>query len=370
MSFLDTQSIRQPKSKKRWHWSLRESFRRVIESLAPSLQITIAATLAYLIAHFWLGHAIPFLAVTVTITSLGLSRDARPKRILQTSLGMVTGIALSELMQLGFGRGYWQLPVLLLLVLLAARFVTNSATFALAAATQSALVYLTIAPPGGPFMRSVDGLVGAGVSLLATALIPRDPRGAARKDAERLFEVFLESVGAIKQALKNTDVASADATLITIRRTQPLLDNWRMSLDSAIAISKISPFLRKYQNELMGQTRLLRGMDLATRNLRVVVRRIDFLIRDGQARPYLADLMEQIEAASKILLEGLEEPERQQDALELYVQIIHQLDPKRFGIADQLREASVLLLLRPLLVDLLCAAGMGEDEARAELPEV
>ncbi|MEN9970984.1 MAG: hypothetical protein RL146_285, partial [Actinomycetota bacterium] len=46
------------------------------------------------------------------------------------------------------------------------------------------------------------------------------------------------------------------------------------------------------------------------------------------------------------------------------------LDPKKFGIADQLREASVLLLLRPLLVDLLCATGMTEDEARAELPEV
>jgi hypothetical protein len=35
-----------------------------------------------------------------------------------------------------------------------------------------------------------------------------------------------------------------------------------------------------------------------------------------------------------------------------------------------LREASVLLLLRPLLVDLLCASGMSEDEAREELPVV
>jgi hypothetical protein len=52
------------------------------------------------------------------------------------------------------------------------------------------------------------------------------------------------------------------------------------------------------------------------------------------------------------------------------LEIIKQLDPKKFGIADQLREASVLLLLRPLLVDLLCATGMSEDESRAELPEV
>ena len=38
--------------------------------------------------------------------------------------------------------------------------------------------------------------------------------------------------------------------------------------------------------------------------------------------------------------------------------------------ADQLREASVLLLLRPMVIDLLCASGMREDDARAELPEV
>jgi hypothetical protein len=49
---------------------------------------------------------------------------------------------------------------------------------------------------------------------------------------------------------------------------------------------------------------------------------------------------------------------------------MHQLDPKKFGLADQIREASVLLLLRPMLVDLLCASGMSEEDAREELPEI
>jgi hypothetical protein len=162
----------------------------------------------------------------------------------------------------------------------------------------------------------------------------------------------------------------ADETLKRVRRTQPLVDNWRLSLDSAISISRISPFLQKYRDELRGQVRLMRGMDLATRNLRVVVRRIDFLLRDGQPRPYLADLMEQISDASQVLRRGLEEPEVLVEAREMLVEIIHQLDPKKHGIADQIREASVLLLLRPMLVDLLCASGMSEEDARAELPEI
>jgi hypothetical protein len=80
--------------------------------------------------------------------------------------------------------------------------------------------------------------------------------------------------------------------------------------------------------------------------------------------------MEQIAEATRLLMQGLEEPALLDEAQELYLEIIHQLDPKRHGIADQVREASVLLLLRPLLVDLLCASGMSEDAARSELPEI
>ena len=94
------------------------------------------------------------------------------------------------------------------------------------------------------------------------------------------------------------------------------------------------------------------------------------MIRDGKPRAYLADLFAQISAATAVLAKGLEGPDALDDARAMLLNVIHQLDPKKFGIADQLREASVLLLLRPLLVDLLCAAGMSEDDARAELPAI
>ena len=79
------------------HWSFKDSYRRAIESLAPILQIVLGATAGYSIAFYGLGHALPLLAVTVTITALGFSRDARPRRVLETALGMITGIALDEL---------------------------------------------------------------------------------------------------------------------------------------------------------------------------------------------------------------------------------------------------------------------------------
>jgi uncharacterized membrane protein YgaE (UPF0421/DUF939 family) len=352
------------------HWSFKDSYRRAIESLAPILQIVLGATAGYSIAFYGLGHALPLLAVTVTITALGFSRDARPRRVLETAVGMITGIALSEGMLQLFGHGVWQMALTLLVCLLSARFISGSATFALTVGLQAMLVQILPEPDGGVFVRSIDGIVGGITALVITAVIPRDPRGLARIDANKLFDIFLEAVDSLILATRDVDIQVADETLRKVRRTQPLVDNWRMSLDSAISIARISPFLRKYRDELRGQVRLMRGMDLATRNLRVVVRRIDFLLRDRQPRPYLADLFEQIGDATRVLARSVQEPEVLDDAQEMLVEIIHQLDPKRHGIADQIREASVLLLLRPLLVDLLCASGMSEEDARAELPAV
>lgn len=351
-------------------WSFNESIRRVIESAPAVIQIVLAATASFAFTHLVLGHANPIFAVTVAITSLGFTRDARPRRILSTALGMIIGIALSEALLLLIGHGLWQTSIVLLIALTAARFINGSAAFALTVGIQAMLVYIMPAPEGGAFIRSLDGVIGGLTALLFTAIIPRDPRGLAIKDASKLFDIFLDSLDALKLAVRNVDVSIVDEALTRVRRSQPLVDNWRMSLDSAIAISRISPFLRKYRDELSGQVRLMRGMDLATRNLRVVVRRVDFLVRDGVARPYLADLFEQISSATSLLSEGLESPDHLHEAQEQFVEIIHQLDPKKFGIADQIREASVLLLLRPLLVDLLCASGMSEDDARAELPAI
>ena len=351
-------------------WSAKESLGRVVDSLAPAFQITIGALLAYSVAFYGLGHAAPLLAVTVCITSLGFSRDARPRRILQTAIGMVVGIAISEIAIIYLGAGVLQIALVLILVLISARFISASSAFAVTAAIQAMLVQILPAPDGGVFIRTFDGLIGGVMALIVTALIPRDPRGIARSDANKLFDFFIETMQSLRLALRDANKSLSNQALKNARASQPLIDNWRMSLDSALSISRISPFLMKHKSELRRQRNLMRAMDLATRNLRVIVRRVNFLLKDDVARPYLADLCEQIAEAVTNIQEGLTEREELELARVQLLEIIKQLDPKKFGIADQLREASVLLLLRPLLVDLLCATGMTEDAARAELPEV
>jgi uncharacterized membrane protein YgaE (UPF0421/DUF939 family) len=283
---------------------------------------------------------------------------------------MVVGIAISEISLIYLGSGVLQIALVLLVVLLAARFISVSSAFAVTAAIQAMLVQILPAPDGGVFIRTFDGLIGGVMALIVTALIPRDPRGIARTDANKLFDFFIETLQDLRLALRDTNKSLSNQALKNARATQPLIDNWRMSLDSALSISRISPFLMKHKPELRKQRSLMRAMDLATRNLRVIVRRVNFLLKDDVARPYLADLFEQLAEAVTNLREGLSDSEDLALAQTQLLEIIKQLDPKKFGIADQLREASVLLLLRPLLVDLLCASGMSEDDARNELPEV
>jgi uncharacterized membrane protein YgaE (UPF0421/DUF939 family) len=351
-------------------FDLRSSGRRTVESIVPALQIVIASSTSYAVAHYLLGHAVPLLAVTVTISSLGFVRDARPVRVLETAIGIVIGIVLSEALLLTVGQGLWQVALVLMLTLVVARALSPSNAFAVAAGVQSMLVMLLPVPAGGPFVRSIDGIVAGIVALIVTALVPRDPRRLARQDARRLFASLNEALDSLVVALERADEPSAEHALDRLRTTQPVIDGWAASLDSAAAIARISPFLRRRRPDLLAQTRVLRGMDLATRNLRVIARRIDFLVRDGAPRPGIASIMASLGTAVELLGQSLDDPLLADTARVGLVAIAERLRPDTVVAGAPVSDSVVILMMRPLLVDLLTAADLPAEKARALLPEL
>ena len=138
------------------------------------LQIVVAATGAYAFAAYVLGHQAPLLAATVTVSSLGLVRDARPRRVLETVIGMIIGILVAEVLLIVAGTGWWQLSLALGATLAVARFLSPQPGFAIAAAIQSLIVM--IIPTSSPMLRLIDGVIGGIAALLVTALIPRSPQ--------------------------------------------------------------------------------------------------------------------------------------------------------------------------------------------------
>ena len=339
--------------------------RRVWESLPAILQIAAAVAASYSIAHYGLAHAVPVLAVTVTINSLGLARDARPQRILTTVLGILTGVLLSDALAILFGKGVWQLVVVLLVVFIVGRAVSSNPAFALAAAVPSALVVILPTPDGGPFGRTLDALIGGVVALLVTALIPRDPARAAARDRRALLAVLNESLDSIVDCLTDANEAAGELALTRLRRTQPMIDAWTASHETALSVSRLSPFLRSRLPLLERSSRVLTAADLAARHLRTLARRVEFLVRDGVKRPALAGFVTQIATGFRLLGDEVDDPQLAGAAQSLLADVARRLAPSP---DDALPDAAIVLMMRPLVVDLLVGTGMPIDDARALLP--
>jgi uncharacterized membrane protein YgaE (UPF0421/DUF939 family) len=346
----------------------RPALVRVRDSGIPIVQIVVAATGSYAFAHSVLGHPAPLLAATVTVGSLGLVRDARPRRVLETVLGMLVGILVAELLLIVAGSGWWQLALALGLTLVVARFLSAQASFAIAAAIQSLIVM--VIPATAPFLRLVDGIIGGIAALLVTALIPRNPLRDALREGRAVFAAVDRASAALVQALRRGDRLRAERGLEKARALQPLLDEWRSSLESGRAIAKISPFLRRQRFELERQDRIRESAELATRNLRVVARRVVYLCDDGAARPVSADVLSEIVRGAGFVSDSLDDISLEPAARSTLAAVASRLDPAQLLPGASLGEQNLIAAMRPLVVDLLTATGMPPADARAAVPRI
>ncbi|EPD85087.1 hypothetical protein HMPREF1529_01700 [Microbacterium sp. oral taxon 186 str. F0373] len=352
----------------RSRWHPRVGIDRAIVSAPAIAQIVIAATAAFSFAHYVLGHAAPLLAATVTVSSLGLVRDARPRRVLETVIGMVVGILVAELIVFVAGIGWWQLGITLTASLIVARFLSPQPAFAIAAAMQSAIVM--VIPVSVPFLRMIDGLVGGVMALLVTALLPRSPLRTVAREGAALFWAFDGAVSTLVQALRRGDAVRAERGLAKARALQGLVDQWRAGIESGSEIARISPFLRRQRSEFQRQDRIRLHLDLATRNLRVIARRVVYLCDDRQPRPIAADLLTELAAGARLIAESLGDISYEPAAREAVRAVAARLDPTVLADRSSAVDQTLIGALRPLAVDLMTAAGMPADEARAAIPRV
>lgn len=348
--------------------SPRRGLERVRESAGAITQIVIAATAAFAFAHYALGHATPLLAATVTVSSLGLVRDARPRRVLETVIGMIIGILIAELIVLVAGIGWWQLGITLAVSLVVARFLADQPAFAIAAAIQAAIVM--VIPASVPFLRLVDGIVGGVAALLVTALVPRSPLRQVAHEGAAVIAAFDDAVLTLVQALRRGDPRRAARGLEKARALQAPLDAWRQSIESGAAIARISPFVRRQRSEFERQERVRTHLDLATRNLRVIARRVVYLCDDGSPRPVAADLLAELATAGRLLADALTDISYEPVAREAVRSVATRLDPVVIAAGRSSVDQNLIGAFRPLTVDLMTAAGMPADDARAALPRV
>jgi uncharacterized membrane protein YgaE (UPF0421/DUF939 family) len=356
---------------------IRTGVVRSRNSLVPAIQMTVCAVGAYAFAEYILGHSGPLFAATSSLIALGFSREPRLRRVMEVGLGCTIGIAVGDLLLHWLGGDIWVAAVVLLFSILLARFLDSGNIFTTQLALQSLLVVLLPAPAGGPFTRSIDAVVGGLFALLVTVLMPKDPRREPRKDVQKLLHELAEVLRDCASALTNSDSTEAWHALVRGRNCQPLVDAMRQSLRASGEVATLAPAYRRYRDEIDKLEQSLDYIDLALRNSRVFARRLTSAINHAalsdEAMESIAEVLQETAAAIDELSLGLAEVHEgarrahlRTSRLEL-TEIAGRLHPRLLDV-QRLEGETVVMLFRPLMVDLLEATGMDSKEARDILP--
>ncbi|QDW28487.1 FUSC family protein [Arthrobacter sp. KBS0702] len=356
---------------------VRTGFVRSRKSLLPAIQMTACAVGAYAFADKVLGHTGPLFAATSSLIALGFSRDPRLRRVVEVGLGCTIGIVVGDLLLHWLGAGLWQAAVVLLFSILLARFLDSGTIFTTQLGLQSLLVVLLPAPAGGPFTRSIDAVVGGVFALLVTFLIPKDPRREPRNDVKKLLHELAEVLRECASALTHSDSTQAWHALIRGRNCQPLVDAMRQTLRASGEVAALAPAYRRHREELDRLAQSVDFIDLALRNSRVFARRLTSAINHAalsdEATENIAEVLQETAAAIDELGLGLAEVQdgaRRAHLRTARVELSEtagRLHPRLLDV-QRLEGETVVMLFRPLMVDLLEAAGMDPDEARDILP--
>lgn len=356
----------------------RTGFKRARASVIPAAQMALTATVAYAIASLLLGHEQPLFAATAALIALGFNREPRIRKVLEVAAGCTLGILVGDLLLLGFGSGLWQGAVVLFISILLARFLDSGATFTMQMGLQAVLVVLLPAPDGGPFTRSLDAIIGAGIALLVVFLTPRDPRSEPFAALSAVSKDMVEACQDAARALSSDTASHAWHALIVLRRNQTKVELLESSLPAAHELSTFSPTGRRHREQIDQLAESLPQIDLGIRSLRVLLRRLaaalDHGVFSAESRELLADFFIELADAITLLTSTLSANQAGKYrsmgiAREALAQLATRLSPEEFKL-DTMEGKAQILLLRPLLVDLLRAAGTDREQAVAYLPKL
>lgn len=357
----------------------RSGLVRARNSLPRILRMTLGAITAFWIATTFWGHTDPIFAATSALISLGFGAATTTRRTAEVALGCTLGVAMGDALMHWWGQGIWQAAAVMALSLTVARYLDSGAIFSTQLGMQSALVVLLPISADGPFARSFDAMTGSTLALLIIILWPSDPRrtpiGALSDLLKELSEVMIEC----SWAVRDDDHRAAFHALIKARATQRHVDKLPASFRAAQEIATLSPAARRHRHELARLAQRLEQYDRAARNSRVFARRLASVLSNGALTPTgannLSPLLRDVAEAVNTMAHSVREPtvagqRKYEKAARIQLEACAaQLDPRALEV-EGLQGEGLVLLLRPLVVDLLQAAGRDHEEAVGPLPRL
>ncbi len=333
-------------------------------------QSAAAASLAFFLARVLLGHESPFFAPIAAVICLSVTLGSRPRRAVEMVFGVAVGLMVADLLVLVIGAGTLQIAAVVLLAMAAAVFF-GGGTMLVNQAAVSAILVVVLQPLGAVFSpdRFLDALVGGGVALLVSYLLPVNPERLVGRAAAPVLDELSALLVEIAAVLKTGDSERAQRTLLRAREMDDTVRQLNEALQAGHETARLSPTRRRSLRHLDLYASAGARIELAVINTRVLARGAANATRRGDAIPgKLPEAVLDLSRSVKALGTFLEESGGAEDARR------HALDAARRAteVLEERHELGTSVLVgqvRSAAVDLLRSTGMDQASALEALED-
>ena len=188
--------------------------------LRPSLlrlfEASVAASLAWWLAHLIPHHPRPFFAPIAAVIAMGAPIGTRGRQAVDLLIGVMLGIGIAAVIATVAGSGTWQIGLAAGTAMIAGTLI-DGRPLVVSEAGVSAVLLLALHQQGAAPGRLIDALIGGGVAIaMAQVLFPIDPLKVVARVAREFADELAGAVGLVAVALRDGDLRLARRALTRI----------------------------------------------------------------------------------------------------------------------------------------------------------
>ncbi len=207
---------------------------------------------------------------------LSLAPGRRVRRALEIVAGAAIGVVIGDVLIALIGTGPVQVFVVAVLAMGAATAL-GAGPLLITQAGVAGVLIATIEPPEGLYssmanQRLVDVLIGGGIGLAASFILPRHPLTSTRAAAEPLFSELRGTLEQIARALDTRSAGEIAAALERARTLDGYVRAWQEAIDQAEETVFLAPTHRRKRSLIGRQAAAFPPIELAVRDVRVLAR--------------------------------------------------------------------------------------------------
>lgn len=332
---------------------------RILTAAWLLLQSSLAATAAWVIAKYVLGHPEPFFAPVAAVIGLNATLGERGLHAVRLLNGVVIGIAVGELALLVLGQGYGTLA-LATFVATAIAYGVGGVRITVAQAAVGAILTIAVGDPDAGLDRFVDALVGGGVALVfSQVLFSPEPVALVRRAEAAALRELAGGLELTARGLREGDEEAERRAMEGLRAVRERLAEVSRMQRAGARVARRSLAWRSRAGIVVRENENAGHLDLLGVSC-LMLTRVAANTSPPEQR-FLAPLVQDLAQALADLAEDPGDRDTRQDAADKALEVAGRLAAKEAPSDSSL--AAAIIATRMTAADLMTFAGVEASQA-------